>query len=111
MKSWIRTLLLTAVAAAGQALISSPPAQADDDYWDGYWSWYDGTYQPYYHYRVSPRYSMGYPYRDGYYDSFSSGYYGPRYRYGTYYGAPRVGYREFGPPAQVQVGPIRFGWR
>jgi hypothetical protein len=96
------------------ALVSAPQTTQADDYWDGYWSWYDGSYRPYYYRQgyYAPRYSYGYPGygygypRDGYY------YGGPRYYGGNYYGTPNVGYREFrGGGGQVRVGPLRFGWR
>lgn len=116
MQSLLRTLLL-GVAAAGFLLVASPaPAQADDDYWDGYWSWYDGTYRPYYqrYYTYRPRYyDYGY-YDGGYYDGYyGRGYYvAPRYRYGgNYYGTPNFGYRDYPGGGQVRVGPLRFGWR
>jgi hypothetical protein len=118
MNALLRTLIL-GIAAAGALVVLAPaPVQADDDdYWDGYWSWYDGTYRPYYHrryYSARPRYYDDGYYGDGYYDrSYSGGYYyGPRYRYGgEYYGTPRFGYREFPGGGQVQVGALRFGWR
>jgi hypothetical protein len=117
MKSLLRTLVLGIAAAGALVALGPAPAQADDDYWDGYWSWYDGTYRPYYHrqyYSYRPRY-----YDSGYYDGgFNDGYYGrgyysgPRYRYGgNYYGTPNFGYREFPGGSTVRVGPMRFGWR
>jgi hypothetical protein len=106
---------------ASFACISPAPAQADD-YWDGYWGWYDNTYRPYYYRQyTSPRVG-GYMYGPGtYYGSgayYSPGYYSPGYSYGygapagAYYGTRNLGYRDFGPyGGTVRVGPVRFGWR
>ena len=100
--------------------MSPAPAQADD-YWDGYWGWYDNTYRPYYYRQYSSPRVGGYAYSYGgpgaYYHS--PGYYSPGYAprsygapYGAYYGTPNVGYRDFGPyGGTVRVGPVRFGWR
>jgi hypothetical protein len=117
MTALIRAFLLATVA--GLLLIASNPTPAHaDDYWDNHWSWYDGTYQPYYyrHYDYyGPSYygpSYGYPYGQAY--PYSGYYYGsPGYRYrGDYYGTPNFGYRDFrGGGGQVRVGPMRFGWR
>ena len=101
---------LTIAACLGAVLVVSMPAPTQaDEYWDGYWSWYDGSYRPYYARQYysrpdyyQPRYGY-YPY-DGYYYS------GPRY-YGEYYGTPRFGYQEVPGGGQVRVGPLRFGWR
>jgi hypothetical protein len=111
---------MTVLACLGTLALSSvPQASQADDYWDGYWSWYDGSYRPYYYRQgyYAPRYSYGYPGYGGYgyggygypYDGF---YGGSRYYGGNYYGTPNVGYRDFGGAGgQVRVGPLRFGWR
>jgi hypothetical protein len=101
----MRRLLLNLAIAASLGIGSimlMPSSVKADDYWDGYWSWYDGSYRPYYYRRsYGPSYGY-YPY---------DGYYGRRY-YGNYYGTPRFGYRDFrGGGGQVRVGPLRFGWR
>ncbi len=101
----MRRLLLNLAIAASLgigAIVLTPNSAKADDYWDGYWSWYDGSYRPYYYRRsYGPSYDY-YPY---------DGYYGSRY-YGNYYGTPRLGYRDFrGGGGQVRVGPLRFGWR
>ena len=118
----MRHLLFTLTAAAALLALSpaidSKPAHADD-YWDGYWSWYDGTYRPY----VTRRYYST-PYEYGYAVPYPGpSYYGPSYRYlpgdyyygrryyGDYYGTPNVGYYDFPGGGQVRVGPLRFGWR
>lgn len=110
MKTIMRLLLLSSVLAIPLALPDKAVAD-DDDYWDGYWSWYDGTYRPYYHRN---------PYGDRFYDRndrydryYDGGYYGYGGRYrGNYYGTPRFGYRDMpGGGGQVRVGPLRFGWR
>jgi hypothetical protein len=117
MRSFI---YMTALACLGTlALASVPTTTQADDYWDGYWSWYDGSYRPYYYRQgyYAPRYSYGYPGYGGYqyggygypYDTY---YGGSRYYGGNYYGTPNVGYRDFqGGGGQVRVGPLRFGWR
>jgi hypothetical protein len=102
MRRIIYTLVITACLAAGWGSVAPPAAQADD-YWDGYWSWYDGSYRPYY-------------YRQRYYGpSYGSNPYGSYYGspyYGNYYGTPRIGYQDFpGSGGAVRVGPLRFGWR
>ncbi len=96
---------LTIAACLGAGVVTMTPATAQaDDYWDGYWSWYDGSYRPYYYRQRYYEPSYGYYPYDGYY-------YGPRY-YGNYYGTPRIGYRDYpGGGGQVRVGPLRFGWR
>jgi len=107
---------LTIAVCLGAALVVSTPAPAQaDEYWDGYWSWYDGSYQPYYSRQYysrptyyQPRYGY-YPYDGNYYGGNYYG--GPRYSR-EYYGTPRAGYQEFpGSGGQVRVGPLRFGWR
>ena len=117
MQRWILILTMTVCLGAMSLAVGATPAQADD-YWDGYWSWYDGTYRPYMtrrYYSASPVYRSPYygPYYGpsyGYYPG-DGYYYGRRY-YGDYYGTPNLGYRDFpGGGGQVRVGPLRFGWR
>lgn len=125
MKSLMRTCLLGAIIGLSFLTIGPTRAQADD-YWDGYWGWYDNTYRPYYYrqYYRSPYYGGAYYgpsyygpsyYGGAYYGGYPSyGYYGyPGYRYGgAYYGTPNIGYRDFGGGGgQVRVGPVQFGWR
>jgi hypothetical protein len=103
MRRLVYSLAIAACLGAGSVFLTPAPAQADD-YWDGYWSWYDGSYRPYYYRQrvYGPSYGY-YPY-DGYY-------YGPRYS-GNYYGTRDLGYRDFpGSGGQLRVGPLRFGWR
>jgi len=112
-----RTLIAAAVLGLAMLVLSPAPAQADE-YWDGYWGWYDNTYRPYY-YRQYSRYPGGYVYGPGAYAY--PGYYGSPYyggapywggRYGAYYGTPNIGYRDFGRfGGRVDVGPLSFGWR
>jgi hypothetical protein len=108
MRAWFLTLITTAVLGLTLAAPSPTKVAADDDYWDGYWSWYDNTYRPYYYrqYRGRPRWNDGTVYDrwDGRYDGR---YYYPSTRY---YGTPRFGYREVPGGGQVRVGPLRFGW-
>jgi hypothetical protein len=122
MRRWM-LIAATAICLGGLSLaIDAKPAQADD-YWDGYWGWYDGTYRPYVtrrYYGASPVYPSPYsaPYYGpayGYYpgDRYypADRYYGSRY-YGDYYGTRDLGYRDVpGAGGQVRVGPLRFGWR
>jgi hypothetical protein len=115
MRQWIWILATATCLSAASVTVDAASAQADD-YWDGYWSWYDGTYRPYvtrrYYYSAphttyyGPYYGPSYGYYPG--DGY---YYGRRY-YGDYYGTPNFGYRDFpGGGGQVRVGPLRFGWR
>ena len=117
-----RTLLASAALGLAALVVSPAPAQADD-YWDGYWGWYDNTYRPYYYRQYSrypagggytyghsayayPGYSYGSPYYGG-----ASPYWGGRYG-GAYYGTPNAGYSDFGRyGGRVNVGPLSFGWR
>jgi hypothetical protein len=112
------TRLLTTTFLAAVLSVSAlavPSTAKADDYWDGYWGWYDGSYRPYYtrRYYTYPRtgyYASPYGgyYGGGYYDG---GYYGRRYR-SNYYGTPNIGYRDFrGGGGQVNIGGLRFGWR
>jgi hypothetical protein len=109
MRRWT-SMLLTAACLTALLLVAEPKSARADEYWDGYWSWYDGTYSPYYtrRYYYSDPYVYGPPYRSY---SYPGPYVGPRY-YGEYYGTPRFGYRDYpGGGGQVRVGPLRFGWR
>jgi hypothetical protein len=101
MNVWIRNLFLGVVLAIPLSIAGTSSVKADD-YWDGYWSWYDNTYRPYY-YR---QYRSPDMYYDGRY--YDGRYYYPQTRY---YGTPRFGYRENYPGrGEVRVGPLRFGW-
>lgn len=117
MRSLILTLA-TVTCLGAMSVVDVKPVQADE-YWDGYWGWYDGTYRPY----VSRRYYSS-PYNSRYGYSGYSPYYGPSYGYspydgyygrryyGDYYGTRDFGYRDFqGGGGQVRVGPLQFGWR
>lgn len=117
MRRWM-LIIATAICLGGLSLATeATPAQADD-YWDGYWGWYDGTYRPYVtrrYYSASPVYPAPYAGPSyygpayGYYPG--DRYYGSRY-YGDYYGTRDFGYRDFpGGGGQVRVGPLRYGWR
>lgn len=113
MTTFIRTLLLSAVVAISLVAVA-PSNVRGDDYWNGYWSWYDNTYRPYYYRQYY--YGPGYGVRS--YSYYGPGYYGNYYApgyspyYGPYYGTPRFGYApgSYGGGA-VRVGPMRFGWR
>jgi hypothetical protein len=113
MTRFFRQLMVATILAI--SALTVPAVSKADDYWDGYWGWYDGSYRPYYtrrHYSY-PAYS----YYDGYYGDpyyygspYRRGYYGRRG--GIYYGTPDFGYRDFrGGGGQVNVGGLRFGWR
>ena len=116
-----RTILLSIVVGA---LVASGPKPAPAaDYWNGYWSWYDGTYLPYYQrYYSSPAYGP----TTSYYGPSASYYAPPAYGYvpaysgysygyapygGTYYGAPAAGVGVYPGRAAVRVGPLGIGWR
>ena len=45
MTALARTILLSAAAALLLVIASPAPAQANDDYWDNYWGWYDGEFK------------------------------------------------------------------
>ncbi len=89
-----RPLLLGCVVAGGLMLGGVQQATADD-YWQSYWTWYDGTYRPYYH-----RY-----YRQQYYDH-------DVYRHRSYYQRSPYG-RPYdrGPGGGVHLGPLHIHWR
>ena len=119
MRHWIWIVTAATCLSAFSLAVDIKPAQADE-YWDGYWSWYDGTYRPYYSRRAYSPYTYGYPgnYSSPYgYSPYGGNYYpGDGYyygrRYGDYYGTPNVGYGALpGGAGQVRVGPLRFGWR
>src|SRR5262245_24740297 len=124
MNTFLRPLFFGLVMTASLAVMPSPAARSDD-YWNGYWGWYDTTYQPYYtrryysgpaytYYGAAPGYTYygpGYNYYGPgyYYGPGTYGYYAP---YGRYYGAPRAGVMVYpGGGAAARVGPVRFGWR
>jgi len=98
--TWLRNTLLAA-AVVGSLLSAAPAPVQADDYWNGYWGWYDTTYAPAY-----GRYYTSRPY--GAY--YSAPYYSPPYYGGPYYGTPGVGVGVYGRRAAVNVGPVRFGW-
>jgi hypothetical protein len=119
MTIFIRSIVLGVAAWMSLLVVMPVPVQADD-YWNGYWGWYDNTYRPYYYHQYSrptfgayygssgpyPRY-YGAPY-PGYYSGYGYGYVPSR----TYYGTPGVGV-AVGPRGggAVNVGPLQFGWR
>ena len=119
MKAMLHIILLVAVVAGLFAVIT-PATARGDDYWNGYWGWYDTTYRPYVA-RYNTYYAPGYTtYAPAYgysgYGPVYGGYsYGPSYGYGvpygTYYGAPRAGVGVYPGGAAVRVGPARIGWR
>jgi hypothetical protein len=107
-----RLFLLSAVVAGSLPALCPAPASADE-YWPGYWGWYDNTYRPYYARRYAysgPGYSYYAPA-----PAYGPAYYGPGYSgyapYGTYYGAPAAGVGVYPGGTAVRVGPMRFGWR
>jgi len=109
----LRNALLAIVLGLSLLSLGAPTVKADD-YWDGHWTWYDGSYRPYYqrYYTARPYTSAYYGrpayYGNGYYSPAPSyGYYGPAY--GGYYGGaygPTYGYGG----VQTRVGPVRLGW-
>ena len=107
MSSWFRILMLSLLVGTSLAVVGPSSAKADE-YWDGYWGWYDNTYRPY-----TYRQYNYYP-RDYYYGGPYSGYGRSYYSYppARYYGGPNVGVYDYAPRGgSVQVGPMRFGWR
>jgi len=111
MKALLKVFLLTTVVAG--PLLTLPPAAARaDEYWNGYWGWYDGTYVPYYGRRYAysgPAYGYAAPaYGYSYGPAYGYGYGAP---YGAYYGVPRAGVSVYPGGAAVRVGPARIGWR
>jgi hypothetical protein len=110
--TWLRNPLLAAAIVGSLLSIAPAPVQADD-YWNGYWGWYDNTYTPGYgrYYSSRPVYGGAYysqPYYGGAY--YSQPYYSQPY-YGNYYGVPGAGVQVYGVGRAVNVGPVRFGWR
>ena len=104
--TWLRNTLLAA-AIVGSLLSAAPAPVQADDYWNGYWGWYDNTYAPGY----GRYYTYSRPYYGGGY--YSQPYYGGGYYYSQpYYGTPGAGVQIYGGGrGAVNVGPIRFGWR
>jgi len=110
--TWLRNTLLAAAIVGSLLSFAPAPVQADD-YWNGYWGWYDNTYTPSYgrYYSSRPVYGGAYysqPYYGGAY--YSQPYYSQPY-YGNYYGVPGAGVQVYGTGRAVNVGPVRFGWR
>jgi len=96
--TWLRNTLLAAAIVGSLLSVAPAPVQADD-YWNGYWGWYDNTYTPGY-----GRYYSSRPYYGG-------AYYSQPYD-GSYYGVPGAGVQVYGAGrGAVNVGPVRFGWR
>ena len=110
MNASIRIFLLAVVLGVGLLVLLPAPAAADD-YWPGYWGWYDNVYRPYYTRQYS-YYGPTYSYPTPSYPAPAYGYYGPSYYpYGAYYGGPAVGVGVYPGGSVARVGPLRFGWR
>jgi hypothetical protein len=121
MKALFRTFLLAAVIAGSLFAVGPAPANADD-YWNGYWGWYDSTYRPYYSRRYAYSgpgygyYAPNYAPAPAYGYTYGPGYYGYGYNSyaplgGAYYGVPGAGVGVYPGGAAVRVGPARLGWR
>jgi hypothetical protein len=113
MPKFAKSLIFLALCGGAWNLLPAREAQADD-YWDGYWQWYDQSYRPYQQrvYSSYPAYGYGTPY---YAPTYGYGYGAPRVyyqgpRYSGYSG-PAFGYRSGPRGTAVRVGPVRFGWR
>jgi hypothetical protein len=112
-KSLPASLIILVLTAAFVA--NSPAAQADD-YWNGYWNWYDHDYRPYYNraYYSYPYLGNTYPYYGAYYRP-NGYYYGNNYvnpypnGYTTYYG--NNVYYPPPPRGMIGVGPAQVYWR
>jgi hypothetical protein len=118
MTALLRSLLLGAVAWFGLMAVTPAPQAQADEYWDGYWGWYDNTYRPYTYRQFSPPnygYYSGPAYGTfGSYNSPGFGYYGNPSGYGrgySYYGGPGVGVAVGPRGGGAVVGPLQFGWR
>ena len=107
-----RIFLLSAIVAGSLLALCPAPASADD-YWNGYWGWYDNTYRPYYTRRYYSGPAYGYYAPAPAYGYYGPGYYGPAYAPygGAYYGGPAAGVAVYPGGTAVRVGPMRFGWR
>ena len=110
MTSLFRNLLFAGLAVAALLTITGAARADHDDYWGGYWGWYDDSYSPYYRrYSSRPNYrSYGYRPNRYYDDDYYGGRYRDNYRYrdnDRYYDR----YRDDG--GSVRVGPLEFGWR
>jgi hypothetical protein len=125
MSNPLRRLAL--IAACGLSLVtagSAAFAHDSDEYWSGYWKWYDGPYRNYYNRphdlrygnseptlyygHAPPRSNNGVepPYRRG--EPPHIGNYTPIYGPGHYYG-PAIAPYGGGPSRDTYAG-VRYGW-
>lgn len=93
---------LIAIAAIVALSTIVPATTQADDYWGGYWGWYNDDYRPYYHRRHHRYY-----YNDWDYDRYYRGYNYPYYYRGYYYNPHSLR----GPHNSLQLGPLHFDWR
>jgi hypothetical protein len=114
------------IAAFGLPLVtagSAAFAHDGDEYWSGYWKWYDGPYRNYYNRPHDLRYGSSQPtlyyghapprsydaaeppYRRG--EPPHIGNYTPIYGPGHYYGPPIAPY--YAPGRDTYAG-VRYGW-
>ena len=94
---------------AAVMFVAAPQSAQADQYWNGYWQWYNNDYRPYYdnwnrrHHRDYGRNGRrGWNDRD--YSGYRGGYYNDYYD-GYYYGRRR--YRDGG---HIRIGPLHLDW-
>ena len=61
MRNLLRFLILSAMAGLSLTMAQSVARADEDEYWGGYWKWYDNTYRPYYGRPHSLRYGPSQP--------------------------------------------------
>jgi len=118
--------ILAFVAACGLSIAVVAPravAKDSDEYWSGYWKWYDGPYRNYYNRPHDLRYGNSQPtlyyghapppsyngadppYQRG--EPPHIGNYTPIYGPGHYYGPPIAPYYA---PGRDRYAGVRYGW-
>jgi hypothetical protein len=121
--SWRRLALIGAFGLSLVTAGSAVFAHDSDEYWSGYWKWYDGPYRNYYNRPHDLRYSESQPtlyyghappnnrgvdppYQRG--EPPHIGNYTPIYGPGHYYG-PAIAPYGAGPSRDTYAG-VRYGW-
>jgi hypothetical protein len=119
MPKFLRVLLLAGVAFVASLVLRADRADSrgPDDYWKGYWGWYDNGYRPYYYgrhysaYRHADDDDDGYRHDDDDDDGYRYRQYAP-YRYRTYRASPQYYYHNHGPAYGYRQYPYGGGsWR
>lgn len=133
MSHWIIGTMFGLSLAVGAAGVTRAD-EDEDNYWGGYWKWYDGAYRPYYNRprpllygsssgplyyghapprtysysrvapHIEPRGKIPYPSAGG---ETRGGISGPFLGPGHYYGPPIAPYYA---PGQDRYGGMKYGW-